>query len=192
MSLREVQRRAGVSAAAAYRHYRDRRELLLAVGRRASAAFADRLEAAVDGTSADGPDADGPAERLRRGCRAYWQFAQDEPHMFRAVFLTAERPEELASPDRESAGRSGRRPYQILQDCLVAITPSQDPATTWTDTAIWSATHGFALLNLDGPLQHLSQQDRAAAGDRLLDLLLAGLTAEPAPRRQRSGSGPAG
>ena len=36
LSLREVQRRAGVSAATAYWHYKDRADLLLAVSRRAT------------------------------------------------------------------------------------------------------------------------------------------------------------
>lgn len=193
MSLREVQRRAGVSAAAAYRHYSDREALLLAVGRRASGLLADHLQAALTESEHEvEPDAgepvrlhaDAAAARLRRGCEAYLDFACREPNLFRAVFLTAERPEQLEHPEQASVGASGRGPYQILQDCLadmVAPTGETSPDDLSLDaTAVWSATHGLAILLLDGPLRFLDTVQRKTGIDRLLDIVLAGLATRTA------------
>lgn len=189
MSLREVQRRAGVSPAAAYRHYRDREALLLAVGRRASALLADHLQAAVGdfqqapGNSATdssiGEGAEEALARLRRGCVAYVDFARQQPHLFRSVFLTGERPEQLAEPDEESLGTAGRGPYQVLQDCLADLVTVGELAPEdlpWSDTAIWSASHGLSVLMLDGPLRFLDDEQCTAATQRLLDIVLGGLT----------------
>ena len=56
-SLAEVSRRLGVTAAAPYRHFADRDELLAAVAVRALHAFADALAAEIG-------DADTPEQRL--------------------------------------------------------------------------------------------------------------------------------
>lgn len=189
MSLREVQRRAQVSPAAAYRHYRDRDALLIAVGRRAASLLADDIRAAVDnsvgsaGRVGSHTPLDGASEaalaRLRRGCRAYLTFAEQHPQLFRTIFLTGESPHQLEQPDAESLGSAGRGAYQILQDCLaeLADTGAIEPADrAWSDTTIWASTHGLAVLLLDSPLRHLDSNQRRAATERMLDVLLGGLT----------------
>lgn len=192
VSLREVQRRSGVSPAAAYRHYRDRDALLFAVGQHASALLADHIHAALD--TVPRPARDPGSEpsrrataRLRVGIAAYLGYMRAEPGLFRAVFLTGEDPENLADPDPASLGAQGRGPYQLLQDCvddLVATGELPEPAAPWSDVAVWAATHGLAVLMLDGPLRFLNDDQAHAATERLLDVILAGLahaTARNAP-----------
>lgn len=51
-----------------------------------------------------------------------------------------------------------------------------DPeALPWSDAAVWSACHGLGVLLLDGPLRYPDPDDRAAASERLFDLLVDGL-----------------
>lgn len=183
VSLREVQRRSGVSTAAAYRHYRDREALLLAVGRHASALLADHIQAALDTVPRPSEDrgwdaSRGAVARLRVGMAAYLGFMRAEPGLFRAVFLTGEDPEQLTEPDPASQGAGGRGPYQLLQDCLddlVAAGVLAEPATPWSDVTVWAATHGLAVLMLDGPLRFLKDDQAHAAAERLFDVILGGL-----------------
>jgi hypothetical protein len=48
----------------------------------------------------------------------------------------------------------------------------------WT-VAVWTATYGLAVLRLDGPLRHLTEDEYRAATERQLDLILAGLANDP-------------
>lgn len=174
VSLREVQRRAGVSPAAAYRHYRDRDALLVAVGRRASAALADHISGAQHGV-------DDPVARLRAGCRGYVDFAVTEPGLFRAVLLTHENPADLVAPQEESIGFEGEGPFQQLRTGLAeAAAALGGEVPDGSDTAVWAACHGLAVLLLDGPLRHLDPVGREAVTERLLDVVVAGVLA-PGP-----------
>ena len=183
LSLREVQRRAKVSSAAAYRHYRDRQAIVHAVGRHASALLGDHIQAALDARPMPAPDARRCAiERFRAGAGAYLDFMRAEPGLFRAVFLTEERPDQLEEPPPGSRAQSGRGPYQLLQDCLSDLVEHRvlsREAAPWSDVAVWAATHGLAVLRLDGPLRFLTEDEDRAATERLLDLILAGLANDP-------------
>ncbi|MEM8753093.1 MAG: TetR/AcrR family transcriptional regulator, partial [Pseudomonadota bacterium] len=79
-SFAEAARRAGVSPAAPYRHFRDRDELLVETARRGYELFAARLEAAWDEGR---PSALSAFERVGR---AYLGFARAEPAYFAAMF----------------------------------------------------------------------------------------------------------
>jgi len=182
VSLREVQRRAGVSAAAAYRHYRDREALLEAVGRRASALLADTIGAAIDAVP-PGLDARGRAiARLRAGCKGYLAFARREPGLLQAIFLTGEAMPDLRAPAPPSPGAGGLGPYVLLLDCiadLVATGVMPADRVAWSDIAAWAAVHGFAVLLREGPLRHLDDAGQQAAAARVVDVLLAGLAGDP-------------
>lgn len=164
VSVREVQRKVGVSPAAAYKHYRDREALLVAVGQRASAQLADTIDTAMDGQS-------GAEARFRAGCRAYVEFALANPGLFRAILLTDETVEQIAQPAAAAIGQSGRGPYELLQIAL-----SQLPFGSADDAPlVWAACHGLAVLLLDGPLRHLDPTAQNTLIELELDLLMAGL-----------------
>jgi AcrR family transcriptional regulator len=90
--LREVARRAGVSATAAYRHFAGIDDLTRAVGRCALA----ELENAMSGAGGDVPEL----------CRRYVRFALAEPGLFRTALR--DRPPDL----------SAYPPYRLLGDAL--------------------------------------------------------------------------
>lgn len=183
VSLREVQRRSGVSPAAAYKHYRDRGALMVAVGQRASAMLAEAIERSFDGVELGSDQLATALARLRAGVAAYIDFALREPGLYRAVFLTEEDPVDLGEPAPASRGGGGLGPYQLLQNSirdLVNHGAMTEEDANWSDTAVWAASHGLALLLLDSPLRKLDIIQQQQAIDRLIDVVLAGLATRPA------------
>lgn len=182
VSLREVQRRSGVSPAAAYRHYRDRQALLVAVGQRASAEMADLILQAMEGVPAGREPRAAAVERLRAGCLAYLEFAREQPGLFRSLLLTGEALAGLEYPEDASRGAAGLGPFQLLQHSLdELVTHGVLPAARapWSDVAVWSACHGLAVITLDGPLRLLDATQQRSAATRMLDVVIDGLAAPP-------------
>jgi len=101
-SLREVARRAGVSAPAVYRHFKDKDALLAAV----AGECWERLGAAMTVAVAEAP-ADDVLEQFRATGIAYVKFAVEHPEHFRAMSIpgmTARTPsEQLAQANAWSA-----------------------------------------------------------------------------------------
>jgi AcrR family transcriptional regulator len=172
VSLREVQRRAGVSPAAAYRHFRDREALLLAVAQEAAGLLADHLAAALDAAPAP---VDGSAARARllAACEGYMEFATCNPGLYRAIFFSGEQVEELLTPSERARGSAGEGGYNLLvatlQDLATATGgTSVDP---WDPLVIWSCCHGLAMLRLDAALRSLPDKDFSQARDRVLQTI---------------------
>ncbi len=84
-SLREVARRAGVSAPSVYRHFKSKEDLLAAV----AAECFERLDAAIVEALASAPDH--PLEKFRARGIAIVVFAATNPEHFRALSLTVKR-----------------------------------------------------------------------------------------------------
>jgi AcrR family transcriptional regulator len=186
VSLRDVQRRAGVSNSAAYRHYADRDALLLAISDHASAQMAREMEeqmaSAETAVAIAEPD---PVETARRRARArfratgsaYIAYAMAEPGLFAVAIHPGTRPDK-AEPGADARGPGGLGPYQLLVACvdeLVTTGVLAPDRRALTDVAAWAAVHGLAVLLLDGPLSELGPDETQAAISRLLDLIDAGL-----------------
>ncbi|MEU7474272.1 TetR/AcrR family transcriptional regulator [Streptomyces sp. NPDC044984] len=159
LGLREITRSVGVTPNAAYRHFADRRELVLAVAARAqdklAQAMLDRMQDVADQTD---PVAHA-VQQLRGVGLGYIHFALSEPGWFELAILLQDEP----------GGDSEARvppPYQLLVDALDgmvkadALTPERRVDAEWV---CWSGVHGFADLAIRGPLR---RQDRAVV-DRL-------------------------
>ena len=100
LSLRAVAKRIGIAAPSIYRHFPDAEHLKMAVVERNFATFA----AARDGASAKITD---PAAALLARCRAYCQFAMDNPGPYRFMFSHQAPPPTRAGP--AAAPRPSRR-----------------------------------------------------------------------------------
>jgi AcrR family transcriptional regulator len=182
VSLRAVQRRAGVSNAAAYRHYADRWALLEAIGNYASARMADAMQEAI-GAVPDGPDPVAAARaHFQATGAAYIDFALSEPGLFEIAFLPEDpsrRHWDPADPVPDARGLAGLGPYQLLNqvlDRMVEVGALAPQRRAFSDIAAWSAVHGLAVLLLRGPLSRLDQPMREAAIGRLLEVVQAGTT----------------
>jgi len=135
----EAARWAGVSAAAPYRHFRDRDELLADVALRGFDQFANALSHAW----AEGrPDPQSAFDRLGK---AYLNFARNEPAYYSAMF------EAGISPDSNPALRiASDRAFGVLRsavELLITTLPAPSrPPSLMMALHIWTLAHGIASL----------------------------------------------
>jgi AcrR family transcriptional regulator len=135
----EAARWAGVSAAAPYRHFRDRDELLASVALRGFERFELVLARAWD----DGKPE--PLAALDRLGKAYLEFARSEPAYYSAMF-------EAGIPLATSAElrEAGDRAFAVLRSaadriCALMLGPLRPPALM-VALHIWAMSHGVASL----------------------------------------------
>jgi AcrR family transcriptional regulator len=186
LSLREVQRRVGVSPAAAYRHFRDRAALLLAVAQKSAGLLADHIAAAIAAV----PDSDAGVvtarARLLAGCEGYIAFAVENPGLYRAIFVSDEQIEDLATPSEWARNSAGDGGYNLLvaavQDVVTSTSGAQP--NDWDPLVIWSACHGLAMLRLDAALRSLSDEGFAQARDRVLTTITMAVPPNTLPAQQ--------
>ncbi|MFA6046720.1 MAG: TetR/AcrR family transcriptional regulator, partial [Phycisphaerales bacterium] len=84
LGLREIARLVGVSAAAPYRHFADRKALLEAVAAEGFRDFSKAMAKAAEGVGEDG--------QLAAMAFAYVRFALDQPALFRLMFSSELHP----------------------------------------------------------------------------------------------------
>ena len=180
-SLREVARRAGVSAAAPAHHFADAAGLLTAV---ATQGFDELARSLRSAEARGGGDA---RARLREQGVAYVEFAMRYPGRFRLMFRDA-----LHADDPELQ-RAGNDAFGVLENgvrAAFATAPGGKLAPeAWTALlALWSVVHGYAHLTIAGRL------DKGAAGRNrkgfvadtlrpVLESVIRGCTPEPPPSR---------
>jgi AcrR family transcriptional regulator len=144
LSLRELAASLGVSRAAPYRHFADRRALLAAL---AVEGF-DGLAAIYRKANGTGKT---PETRLAASGRAYLAFAAERPQLFRLMFSS-----DLfsAGPPEPTLIKAAGNCYEVFES-LVAATlddPDED-AIKATTVALMSSTYGFALLRMGDRLR---------------------------------------
>ncbi|WP_445170190.1 TetR/AcrR family transcriptional regulator [Mycolicibacterium sp. Dal123E01] len=166
--LRDVQRLAGVSNSAAYRHYADRQALLAAVKANVMTQVGTAMVQALAAVPAQGSRQDRALARFRACGQAYVNFAVAEPGLFRTAFApNGPEPSENLVP-------ADRHPFQILRGCideLVAAGMLAEDRRDGFDEAAWAAVHGASTLFLDGPLGMAGTARQQLITDRLLDAI---------------------
>jgi AcrR family transcriptional regulator len=160
LSLRAVARRAGVSAAAPYRHYADREALVSAVAAVGYRDLAERLAAAHPAPST-------PAQ-LADVAVAYVCFAIERPALFRIMFS------EPCDRDNDERVAATAAVTHYLREIVARAFPDSDPEAL--APAIWALVHGLAFLYLDGKLE---PTDPAAVDERVSSAVAAVLGASP-------------
>ena len=181
ISLREVTRRAGVSPTAAYRHFRDRRALLVAVAEEIQLRMVERMRA--HGSGAEGVQS--ALDRLRGVGLGYVDFAIAEPGWFTLAFF----PREEAQAEHGAVPPPLAELLAALDDCVDAgvLTPAARAGAEYT---CWSAVHGCALLMVRGPLRNAPRDAQEAVTRRVVDDAIRGVRggerlsspAAPSPR----------
>ena len=139
VTFAEAARRAGVSAAAPYRHFRDRDEMLAAVAAVGFERLAQALEAAWQGGRPS------PAVAFERVGRAYLDFARRNPAEYAAMFESGLPPE-----GHEELKQAGDRAFGVLREAAEALVaqipgPGRPPALM-VALHTWSLAHGVASL----------------------------------------------
>jgi AcrR family transcriptional regulator len=144
LSLRELAEKLGVSRAAPYRHFADRRALLAAI---AAEGF-DELTAIHRKAAGKTPPA-----RLAAAGRGYLAFAAKQPQMFRLMFVSDLLSGNNLAPDPgliKAAGES----YVVFEELVAATLKNPDEgAIKASAIAIMSSTYGFALLRMNDRLK---------------------------------------
>jgi AcrR family transcriptional regulator len=136
----DAARSAGVSAAAPYRHFRDRDELLSSIAQRGFEQFEAVLTSAWD----DGrPDTVTAFERVGK---AYLGFAREEPAFYSAMFESG-LPVDL-NPTLMAASERAFGIIRAAAERLAALTPPgvARPPALMMALHIWSMAHGVASL----------------------------------------------
>ena len=171
--LRAAARAAGVSAAAAYRHFADHDELLYVVRLRALDELADVMKRSLESGERLADPADEALRRLRALGRAYIGFALTDPGLFRTAFCRPDKPLPDAAERMASHG-----PYALLSEVLDELVRCGvlDPGRrAGAEIPAWAAVHGLATLLIDGPLALLSPQEQLNAAERCADFVLNGI-----------------
>ena len=139
ISLREVARRAGVSAPATYRHFRDKEALLAAL---ATKGFEDFALALAQGTAG----ADDPLAAMGQ---AYVRFAVARPGRFRLMYGPAI-AERHRYPELQAAWKVSTEQMRAALTDRSANGSAPDAAVT--SLKLWCMVHGLSQLILDGML----------------------------------------
>ena len=135
----DAARLTGVSAAAPYRHFRDRGELMASVAERGFETFEAVLKRAWD----DGrPDAFAALERLGK---AYLDFARAQPAFYSAMFEAG--VPVGANPSLREAGERAFAVLRVAADQICAAMPAAGrPPALMVALHIWTMAHGVASL----------------------------------------------
>lgn len=161
-TLTEAARRAGVSAAAPYRHFADKAELLAAVAEQGFLELHADLAAAADRES-------DPRERAIELGRVYVRWAIAHPDHYQVMFGV-----ESLKEQQPNVAAAGEQAFGDLLDAITAcqeagVVGGQDPLQV--AAPLWSLVHGIASLAIGGHL-------RAVGIAQAPDELVAGVVAQ--------------
>lgn len=138
-TLAEAARRAGVSAAAPYRHFRGRDDLLEEVARQGFEAFADRLSEAF------GDGQPNPLAAFLRTGQAYLDFARESPGHYIAMFESG-----ISIAGNADLTRASERARAVIVTAAAALfhhlPEGQRPPATMVANHIWALSHGVVEL----------------------------------------------
>ncbi len=149
-SLRELARRAGVSPAAPYHHFKDKAALIQALAQESQVRLGIASQHAIKGIT-------DPMQRLSALGVAYVLYAFEHPSEFRIMFRQELRSPlgELEQPDIEPDPA-----FVLLKDTLIecrdagCIPITGEKALELASINMWALVHGLATLIIDGPLSH--------------------------------------
>ncbi|WP_245616566.1 TetR/AcrR family transcriptional regulator [Paraburkholderia acidipaludis] len=165
MSMRTAARLAGVSPGAPAYHFQDRNGLLAAI---AAQAFRDLVS--FRHRRLDEVDPEDAAGRLRSVMLAYVEFAQAYPARFHLMFGPQIQNREQY-PELLEAGSAS---FHLLRRAIAPCLEGADACALSEEElafAIWAATHGLAVLTLDGRKISISSTQNPTA-EKLADIVV--------------------
>jgi len=173
LSLRRLAERSGVSKTAPYRHFKDKRDLLVHLAAEGFGMLADALEAGgaagaapLAANAGPVPEAD-PTAALRALLRAYVDFARARPALYK--LMISRLGYELHSEEcrRNSERALGSLFRAVGEAQRLGWRAGQDGEAL--GLSLWASAHGWASLLID----ELLPQETAAQGADWLQLARA-------------------
>lgn len=147
-ALREAARNVGVSANAAYNHFKDKDALLNAVASSGFAELAKQREDARSKAAGDG------WSQLSAGAKVYVQFAEARPKLFDLMFGPIGVGRRRGKTDATEP--SDRKAYQQLSEALDNLVQSgrlTPQRRAGAESVLWPLIHGLAVLRRAGALR---------------------------------------
>ena len=173
LTLRGVARAAGVSQAAPYRHFADRRALVAAVAEEGFRRLQEEMVAAYRANP-------GPAG-FKQIALAYVRFARENPAEYRVMFG----PEVAQQDDLPALRQTSHGVLDFTRQGIEGLQHAGmiGPGDPWRmAVACWAMLHGLAMLFLDGQTQGVE-----SSPDELLETATRMLMFGMAVRREGSG-----
>ena len=143
-SITEAAKRIGVSAAAPYRHFVSKDDLIEEAARQGYEIFADLMEFAY------GDGRPTPLSSFEATCRAYLAFARKFPGHYIAMFESGVSLN--ASPTLAQSAQRAKAVVELAASNLVSGMQVQDaPPPSMISDHIWAISHGVVELYARGP-----------------------------------------
>ena len=138
-TMAEAARRADVSPAAPYRHFKNQQEILAEAARQGFLIFADKLSEASAGA---GP---APLSAFEATGRAYLDFAREFPGYYIAMFessISLTQDPELAIASAKAMGVL----TDAAKDIVAHLPPDKRPPASMIAHHVWAMSHGVVEL----------------------------------------------
>lgn len=164
--MRAAAQAAGVSAAAPYRHFKDREALYAAV---LCDGFQELATALHEAREAQ-PD---PVAAYLGVGRAYLGFAAAHPRLFAAMFSADFN--RMLHPELLDAGRSAFAQVREAARALEQAGLTGNRGADDVALAGWCTVHGLASIQVDDLLQHVLPVDPLHAAEALFSILVEGI-----------------
>lgn len=169
VTVRAVASEAGVAPMGVYNRFTNKEGLLTALAIRAFDGLAAAIEVEPNGD---------PADRLRRACRGYRDFACTHPARYALVFATGTPAADPESPARTRGSEVFGTLVGMVGDLLAADGVTGVDAAEAAQ-AVWNGCHGAVTIELAGVSQ---TPDAATTFERMLDTFIAGVSHTPRQR----------
>lgn len=171
-TIREIAREAGVSHAAAYRHFPSHRDLLAEICKEGFIKITEAFTEAEKAASKDDP-----FDRLHKIGMAYIEFCIRNPGYYRAMWHTDLGPIGELIELQEAGKQSFLKLWDTILACKADNGSDFDPRDM--ATASWSIVHGFSVLmneyQLNNPVLQIDKNNAMEAAEKILNILLYGL-----------------
>ncbi len=147
VSIRAVAKAAGVSPTAAYRHFANRDDLVVAACEHCFDLFTSLMLDAIDGV-------DDPFARLRIVGEVYLRFAHDDEGLYRTLFSNPMEYKEDFTNEASAGKTSFAVLVDMVQDCIDAGAVARGPGgegpadATYLAFQVWTWMHGIVDLRI--------------------------------------------
>ena len=155
VSIRAVAKAAGVSPTAAYRHFEDRDDLIVAA---CGANFEHFTEYLVERFG----HVDDPFDRLLAAGEAYLSFATEDPGRYRVLFSNPVTKSIGADkwPETMAGDTAFAQLVSLVQACVDAGAQPLERDATYLAYQIWTWMHGIVDLPITHPMMEFPDQSR--------------------------------